>query len=627
MKRKQIISIINLIIALLFIVSCEKNKNGGEDEIDPKGHPRLLLFEGEEEQIRDLIDSDETWEKMHLAIIEKSTSLLGKPELERVMVGRRLLSTSREFYKRIFYLSYAYRMTVDERYLKKAVKEMEAVARFDDWNPSHFLDVAEMTMGMAIGYDWLFTKLTKYEREEIRSAILFKGIYPSQNSEYTWWLTSSNNWNQVCNTGMVYGVLAIEEDYPELADEIIERAFQSIPISMEAYQPDGVYPEGYNYWGYGTTYNVLFLSVVEKYLNDDKGLTSTPGFLQTANFLKHMVTPSDKNFSWSDTGTGIGLNTAMFWFAERTGNPSVLWSEKEEFLGISNFSKFTGMRELPAVMIWGKNIPLNNISEPDDLMFVGQGPNPVCMMRSSWTAYDALYLGFKAGSPEVNHGHMDVGSFVMESDGVRWAGDLGMQNYESLESKGMEIFGKTQDAERWTVFRMNSYSHNVLTVDGELQRVNGYAKIDKYSEEQEFRYAISDVGTVYRYHLNKAKRGVAMVNDQYVVIQDEIETLDKSTSIRWNMLTYAQVNLTTDGAMLVQDGKQLYLKVNLTEDFTMKTWSTAPTNDYDAENPGTIMVGFECEVPANSTATFEVLLIPSKNEGSATFLEKKLDEW
>ena len=30
---------------------------------------------------------------------------------------------------------------------------MLAIAQFADWNPSHFLDVAEMTMGMAIGYD------------------------------------------------------------------------------------------------------------------------------------------------------------------------------------------------------------------------------------------------------------------------------------------------------------------------------------------------------------------------------------------------------------------------------------------------------------------------------------------
>ena len=40
-----------------------------------------------------------------------------------------------------------------------------------------------------------------------------------------------------------------------------------------------------------------------------------------------------------------------------------------------------------------------------------------------------------------------------------------------------------------------------------------------------------------------------------------------------------------------------------------ETRSTAPTNNYDAENPGTIMVGFECELQANTKETFEGLIL------------------
>ncbi len=51
------------------------------------------------------------------------------------------------------------------------------------------------------------------------------------------------------------------------------------------------------------------------------------------------------------------------------------------------------------------------------------------------------------------------------------------------------------------------------------------------------------------------------------------------------------------------------------------------TNNYDAENPGTIMVGFECEVPANTSQSFEVILVPKPVEGDAVFLDITLDEW
>ena len=483
-----------------------------------------------------------------------------------------------------------------------------------------------MTMGVAIGYDWLYADLSDHARELIKSAIVTKGINPSKNSSYNSWLTSAANWNQVCNAGMVYGALAIQEDYPDLAKEIIDRAFKSIPKPMEAYQPDGVYPEGYAYWGYGTTFNVLFLSAVEKALDNDEGLAATPGFLETGDFLKHMLTPTGGNFNWSDCSDRCQFKNCHVLVAQHTNDPSVLWSEKR-FLELGDYSQFKWIHTLPALMIWAKDIPLSKIEEPTEKFWMGQGPNPVAMMRTSWTDPNAVYLGFKAGSPSVNHGHMDIGSFVMEAENIRWAADLGKQDYESLESLGMKIFGKTQDAERWTIFRMATYSHNVLIIDDQQQRVDGYAKIEKYSDAEGFMYAISDISTVYNGQLKKATRGVGIKDGKYTIVRDEIETLDKSTSVRWNMVTFSDVLLGNKAATLSDDGKTLYLKVLGPENIVMKTWSTAPTNNYDAENPGTIMVGFECEVPANTTQAFEVILVPEPVNAEATFLNITLDEW
>jgi len=425
---------------------------------------------------------------------------------------------------------------------------------------------------------------------------------------------------------MTYGALAVQEDYPELSTKIIDRAFETIKLSMAEYQPDGVYPEGYGYWGYGSSFNVMFLSAVGKVLGSDEGLTSTPGFLKTSKYLEHVLAPSGKCFNYSDCGLGGNLNPAMFWFAEKSDNPSLLWSENK-FLQNSDFSKFTGDRLLPAIMIWGKNIPLDQISEPSEKSWMGQGANPVAMMRTSWTDEDAVFLGFKAGSPSVNHSHMDVGSFVMEAEGVRWASDPGMQNYESLESKGMSIFGLAQDAQRWTIYRMNNHSHNVLTVNDELQKVSGYAKIDKFSDTENFRFAVSDISSVYKDLLKKAVRGVAIKDEKYVVVRDEIETPENAVKVKWAIFTFASVELGDKSATLTIGDKKLYLKVEGLENLTMKTWSTAPTNDYDAQNPGTVMVGFECDIPANTSESFEVLLVPEKYADVAVSSDKTLINW
>lgn len=590
------------------------------------GHPRILLLEGEEQQIKDLIAADETWAKMNQAILNESDNILKTELHERIKIGRRLLGTSREYLRRVFYLSYAYRMTGEERFSIRAEQEMLKSAGFTDWNPSHFLDVGEMTMALAIGYDWLYDKLSDESKEIIREAIIKKGIKPSFNEEYNWFLSAEHNWNQVCNAGMTFGALAIMEDYPDLADSVINRAFKSIPLAMYDYRPDGAYPEGYGYWGYGTSFNVIFLSAIEKALGTDRGLSESPGFLKTAGFYENMLTPSKKCYNWGDCGSGAGLNPAMFWFAERNNDPSLLFMENK-FLQTDDFSEFTNDRFLPALMIWGKNIPLDKIKEPNTKVWIGQGKNPVSLMRTSWTDPNAIYLGFKVGSPSVNHGHMDIGSFIMEADGVRWAQDFGSQNYESLESKGMSIFGRTQDAQRWTIFRLNNYSHSTLSINDELQRVDGYAKIDKHSDADDFIYAVSDITTIYKGQLKNATRGVGIKDGSFVVVRDELETLDKATKVRWNLVTGADVELINTGAILSKDGEKLFLKVQGPATLKMKTWSTAPTNDYDAENPGTIMVGFECEIPANTIQAFEVMLIPEKSVTKAIQMNKALKDW
>ena len=589
-------------------------------------HPRLLLHQGEEKEIQLAIEKNNTLKKLNQAILDESENILQQEPRDRIKIGRRLLGTSREYLRRIFYLSYAYRMTGDERFANHAEKEMVKAAGFTDWNPSHFLDVGEMTMALAIGYDWLFDQLSEESKTIIREAIVKKGIEPSFDEDYNWFLEAEHNWNQVCNAGMVFGAMAVMEDYPILADSVINRAFRSIPLAMVDYGPDGAYPEGYSYWEYGTTFNVLYLTAVENYFKTDRGLSETPGFLKSGSFMLNMLTPSTECYNWGDCGHGGNFSPAMFWFAQKNQNPSLLWMEKT-FLNRRNYSDFTRNRILPAAFIWGKDIPLDNLSEPKTKFYVAQGLNPVCAMRTSWSSPEALFLGFKAGSPSVNHGHMDIGSFIMESGGIRWVMDFGSQNYESLESKGMSIFGRTQDAQRWTIFRLNNYSHSTLTVNNELQRVDGYAKIDKYSNSDGFMYAVSDISSLYKNQLEKAVRGVALVDGSYVVVRDEIKAPEQKTTIRWNLVTPADVELSTKGATLTKNGKTLFLKVKGPDNIKMKTWSTAPTNDYDAENPGTIMVGFECILPPGSQESFEVLLIPEKAKEKADFINSLLEEW
>lgn len=594
--------------------------------ITDQEHPRILLMKGEESLIKQSISDNPVWMKVHEVILKECDHIITLPPIERIQIGRRLLDKSREALRRIFYLSYASRMTGEDKYFRRCEKEMLVISNFSDWNPSHFLDVAEMTMAVSIGYDWLYPKLSAESKKIIRDAIVSKGINPSLDTKNNSWLSAVHNWNQVCNAGITYGALAVAEEYPDLSGKVIDRAIESIKLPMAEYKPDGAYPEGYSYWDYGTSFNVLFISAIEKVFSTDFGLNNTPGFLQTSGFLQNMTGVTGQAYNWGDSGSSGSLSPAMFWFAQRNNDPSLLWVEKT-YLQNDDLSGLTHDRLLPAVMIWGKDFQLAKITEPKIKAWKGGGANPVCMMRTSWTNPNAIYLGFKAGSAFVNHAHMDIGSFIMEADGIRWASDFGMQQYESLESKGISLWGRDQDAQRWTIFRLNNKAHNTLTINDQLQNVKGYATIDRFSDKADLMYAISDLSTVYKGQIAAAKRGVAIVDQKFVAIRDELVASNQLTTIRWSMMTTANPELGKNSIALTKDGKKLVLQIKTSSEVSMKTWSTEPTTSYDASNPGTIMVGFELTLKPNQKQTIQVNLIPSSTDSDNVKFDKDLENW
>jgi len=587
-------------------------------------HPRLLFNDQDVSRLSKQLKQNPLMEKLHHSILSECDALLSVPPVERIQIGRRLLDKSRECLRRVFFLSYAYRMTGQDIYFKRAEKELLAVSSFSDWNPSHFLDVAEMTMAVAIGYDWLYKDLSKESRNKIQQAILKLGIEPSLDKKNNSFLTASNNWNQVCNAGMVFGALAIAENDPKLAANIVHRSTATVPKSAGSYAPDGAYPEGYGYWEYGTSFNVLLISVLEKALGTDFRLSALPGFMQSGGFLQSMIGPQYKVHNWGDSGGNAGVSPAMFWYASKLKDPSLIWMDKK--LLEKGGTESTNNRILPSLLIWGADLDLKKVSPPASTVWVGQGASPVGLMRTSWTDDQAFFVGFKAGSASVSHAHMDVGSFVIDALGERWAMDFGMQNYNSLESKGVDLWGRAQDAQRWRVFRYNNKVHNTLTINDELHRVNGYAKIDVWSEKPENMFVISDLSAVFEGQAKAIRRGVAVLERNHVVVRDEISAPDdKPITVRWNMLTPAKVDIVDKNTVkLSQNGKTMFLQFSGDSQLRIKTWPTTGPMDYDAPNPGTIMVGFETLIPAGEKRALTAVFSEMKDRKSES---AALDKW
>ena len=100
---------------------------------------------------------------------------------------------------------------------------------------------------------------------------------------------------------------------------------------------------------------------------------------------------------------------------------------------------------------------------PRDAVFRG---TDTAFFRSAWDDPGAVYVGFRGGDNKANHSHLDLGNFVLDALGERWALDLGPDNY-NLPG----YFGK----QRWTYYRLRTESHNTLTLDGANQVVSARA--------------------------------------------------------------------------------------------------------------------------------------------------------
>ena len=596
------------ILLFISILSIVVAKAQGFDYEKIATHPRLLLTEGKEVAIKKAITNDLALANIHQRILDVCDQTIKEQPVERIKEGKRLLTISRIALKRIFYLSYAYRMTGEERYAARAEQEMIAVSNFEDWNPSHFLDVGEMVMALAIGYDWLNGYLKPETKTLARKAIIEKGFDAAKNTKQAWFYNSKTNWNSVCNGGLVYGALALFDEEPEIAKSIIEKCMETNPKAMIGYGPDGGYPEGFGYWGYGTSFQVMLIAALESALGTDLGLSQAPGFMQSARFMQYMTAPGGDSYCFSDSPVEAECNMMMFWFAKQNKDLSLLWLERQ-YIEKPDV-KFAEDRLLPFLMVYVSQLDLNKVKAPSKNFWFSRGDTPVFIYRGGWNSKDDAYLGVKGGSPSTSHAHMDAGSFVYEKNGVRWGMDLGMQTYITLESKGVDLWNQSQNGQRWDVFRLSNIAHNTLTINGERHLVNSFAPITKTFESNNCKGAKIDMTTVFASSIDKAIRTVTLDKKDNLSVVDNIETGQKPALITWIMVTPANARIIGKNSIeLEKDGQKMLLRVSAPQNVEMKTWSNEPPHDYDFKNPGTIRVGFETNVPESSKTQLKVELI------------------
>ena len=519
-------------------------------------HPRLHLDAKGFSDLKSRIAADTTLKAWYETVVKRGDAILGEPTSVYIIPdGLRLLDVSRKVVGRISVLGFLYQISGESKYAERGWKEMEAVSKFPDWNPKHFLDVGEMTNAFGLGYDWFYNYLNADQRHIVKSAIIEKGLcrallaYEKKSAKNEgWWPEVSHNWNQVCNGGIGIGALAIADEEPALAEYILREVVRCLPIAMKEYGPDGAWNEGPGYWGYASRYNIAILSGLESSLGTDFGLSQIEGFSKTTLFPLYLTGPIKRSFNYADGGDGATGGSQLFWLAKKFNQPAAAEYEKQ----------ITRSAE-PFDLIWYPAELLKKQAEPIPLAAYYRSAE-VVSMRSGWNNPKAWFVGFKAGDNKANHSNLDLGSFVLDALGKRWIFDLGADNYNMPG-----YFSTGTNGKRWDYYRMRAEGHNTLVLNPGLkadQDPRASTKIVKFAMDGKTSFAVADLTPAYAENASDVKRGIALVNGEYVVIQDEIKAT-KSALLYWFLHTRAQLKLEGGGrkAIFSMDDDQLEAEI------------------------------------------------------------------
>jgi len=194
---------------------------------------------------------------------------------------------------------------------------------------------------------------------------------------------------------------------------------------------------------------------------------------------------------------------------------------------------------------------------PKDLDRYFRGPVEIAVFRSAWDDPQALFVGLKAGYNQVNHGHLDLGSFELDALGIRWVRDLGSDNY-NLPG----YWDGKRDGRRWSYYRLNSKSHSVPLLDGEDQDPLAISKFTRFQTERSSAFVLVDLTSAYNKSAKKVTRGVRMLRGrEAVLVQDEFE-IEKPCELVWAMTTDAEIALEKEWiARLTLGSKKLIARV------------------------------------------------------------------
>lgn len=590
-------------------------------------HPRVMLNGSDINRMKAFIGTDGDFTVLYNKLIAFAERALGVAPVS-YHYNDPLRMNVDDHTRRIIALALAWNLSEDVRYLNRCYEELRIIADFPDYNTATIHDVAEWNETLAVGFDWIYNGLNDEQREYLASRILNKslkdlaeGLYgriKGRPNSSDWgnlkWFT---NMNTVSVAGIVSAASAVAEYDPEYCMDVISKALYALEYPLAQNAPSGAWIEGPNYWNYHNESAAYVLLTLRETFGSYYGLDKMKGYKDTGKFMLSMIGPrgvntlGDTYFSEYYQSWGLSLCGNVF-------NDQLLLDFRLDAL---------------------KNNYSNNISAFDLISYSGnichesnigygtytEGMESYTVRGDANIGSNKMYFSTHFGNTQHYHSQNDCGTFVLDIDGVRWAEDLGMDDYNLQNQLG---YGQKD------LYRYRAEGHNTLVINPDEsigQREPAFAPVIRYDANSSSGYVISDMSEIYE-DVNSLKTGYYIGDDMKTVTARFEIDLKEYSDMWWFMHTKADIEISGNTAYLTKEGKTLAITFETDADtaelkeMAAQPLPTSPQVPEQNQNAGVSKVAINFTGTGNVTLTIKMTPV-SSGLPVDDIMNNSIDQW
>ena len=552
-------------------------------------HPRLLFTAERVAELKELAKTDTQLQSIIKSAMNGADKAMGQPLVKRGLHdGKRAgyIGTVGGYCQS---LAFGYLFSDDEA--KKAEYKAEILRHFEhinnrelfpDWHmqSNSALGNGQAAYGLAYAYDWV--DWTDEERAMIREMYDYYIINDELHAvtcplHYHHHANNYGRGNQNLITPSGFGLMAIamyEED-PERYNDVIRGTMRGTEGGFLSYYPNGEYDEGISYWRFAGGFFAQALKCWETAFGTTWGFIDVPGVKETATFPVRMA-GATSGYAFGDGQAESAIIGLLMYIGDQTDNKSMAQYRKD-FMGQSG-----GLDDIANWMPDTAEYDEGLEAYEDDYMNDGSF---TAIMKTGWSKADTT-VAFHGGSTSDPHGHVDVGSFQFDMNGVRFGMDLPREAYNLRDlghynkARVNEFYPGGPPFRGGHYYRVKAEGHNTVVANRQYTNIQDPSTSDSYDmrgKSEFIKYEFSDVSsfalldmTNTNKILQSAVRGIKLDKISNIIeVQDDF-TATRATDFLWSLHTYADIEIAEDGKSAILTESNQKIKATIINDCDFK---------------------------------------------------------